>query len=140
MLYLLLMGTMRHLCNFKIAFGRTAESITSQYQISFLLSFLLFFQCFPHLQGSKRILNLVHHKKEYFESGHRGYFLLLYPLQNGSGWKGPQGVIWPNLPVQARPSQSTWHGIESKWFLNISNGGDSSTSLGIFFSVWLPAQ
>lgn len=30
---------------------------------------------------------------------------------NGSGWQGPQWVIWSSLSVQAGSSQSTLHGI-----------------------------
>lgn len=42
-------------------------------------------------------------------------------------------ATWSNLPAQARSSQSTWHRIASRWFLNISREGESITSVGNLF-------
>lgn len=44
--------------------------------------------------------------------------------QNGLGWRGPEGVIWSKLPVQAGPSWSTWHRIVSRHLLNINSEGE----------------
>lgn len=41
--------------------------------------------------------------------------------QTGSGWKGAQGIIWSNLPVQAGSSQGTRHRIVSSGFWNTSS-------------------
>lgn len=35
-----------------------------------------------------------------------------------------EGLVQP--PCSRRPSQSTWHGIVSRWFLDISSEGDST--------------
>lgn len=47
--------------------------------------------------------------------------------QNGSGWKGPQGLTWCHLPAQPGPSQST-HRTAARQFWNISSKGDSTPS------------
>lgn len=58
------------------------------------------------------------------------YLSLLDPAlakpKDGSGWKGPQWIIWSNLPAEAGSSQSTWHRIASKQFWNIPGKGDST--------------
>lgn len=80
----------------------------SQYQSSFLFSFL-FLPCFPHLQGSWKNLNLVHHKKIILRIWTERLFPAPVPIAEWIRLEG--GVIWSNLPIQAWPSQITWYGI-----------------------------
>ncbi|KAJ7417752.1 hypothetical protein WISP_62774 [Willisornis vidua] len=42
-------------------------------------------------------------------------------------------VIWAKFPAQTGSSQSTWHKVASRRFLNVSSEGNSTTSLGNLF-------
>ena len=53
--------------------------------------------------------------------------------QNVRGWKGPLRIIWFKPPCQSRVTYSSLHRVSSRWVLNISREGDSTTPLGSLF-------
>lgn len=61
------------------------------------------------------------------------FISFVFGSQNGSSWKGPQKMIWSNLPAPAGSSQSTKHRIVSRQVFNISSEGHSIPSLGNLF-------